>query len=139
MRAKFNEEEIEQIIRYIVNEYQMRYNRDPENYFEWKGCYMFALIMEQLIAGSIIMDNTSHVVIKIDDNVYDISGKLTEEKLKENNYVETIGCGFLHLEMVLYPNGSEKKEADEIKNYLIEKGKKYIQKMNREKQKKKIL
>lgn len=131
MKLNFDENEIDYIINYIKNEYQIKYDRDPINYFLSGGCYLFALIIGELIPDTIIMDNGDHTVVKINNIVYDVRGKITNNEVEEQKYIETKDGGFVYLELALYPSGGEKKEADEIKNYLTLKGKILVTEMNK--------
>lgn len=119
------------VIDTINDLYLKKFNRDPINYFTTKGCYVFALILQELIPEAILMNSDSHVVLKIGNHLYDATGMLRGKELTIENFAETKEESLIHLEVALLPDRGERKEVDIIMTYLIEKTIPLVERLNK--------
>lgn len=74
----------------IINFISLIRNSHPEmvNIFSFGSCFNFYLILRNVWPESIPYYNINHVITKIDNNYYDISGQLSSNTIKKNNYTE---------------------------------------------------
>lgn len=57
------------------------------NIFSYGSCWNFFLILRRVYPQAVPYDNQNHVVSKIDNRFYDITGDVTAKVLKDKGYV----------------------------------------------------